>query len=93
MTKTVARRVNVTGVDGLSIGTTKNAQGYQLKRYLVAYRKEHVPTNATFYFGENNSQYAAFVAATEFMKRVGYQLPDHRQLMAIYHDYHHEDLL
>jgi hypothetical protein len=49
------RKQNITGIKGLSIGTTKNSKGDQLTRYCVNYKNGEQCVGRSFYFGSNNS--------------------------------------
>lgn len=61
------RKQNITGIKGLSIGTTKNSKGDQLTRYCVNYKNGEQCVGRSFYFGSNNSQIDAFKSAIEYM--------------------------
>ena len=62
----MARKTNVTGIKGLSIGATKNDRGYATTRYTVNY-KDGKPKAQSYYFGARQSQKDAFDKEIEFM--------------------------
>lgn len=64
----MARKTNITGIKGLSIGSTKNNRGYSMTRYTVNHKTEAGKYKAkSFYFGRNCSQKEAFSKAIEYM--------------------------
>lgn len=95
MQKMTARKHNVTGVAGLSLGTTKNDRGYTLHRYCVNFKDEdNNPAGASFYFGKNKSQFSAFLDACEFLKELGEDIVTSKAaLKKIYTEFNHESLI
>lgn len=67
----MARKTNVTGLKGLSIGSTKNNRGYEMSRYSVNYSVDGKPKSKSFYFGRNKMQHEAFNLAFDFMLDIG----------------------
>ncbi len=63
----MARKTNVTGIKGLSIGTITNDRGYSMTRYVVNYKLEGKNKGKSYYFGARQSQIDAFNKACEFM--------------------------
>lgn len=90
----MARRYNVTGIQKLSLGTTKNNRGYVLKRYLInAYDDEGNRISKSFYFGVKCTQMDAFLVACQFLKESGEKLPGVSKLKAIFKQYGHDSIL
>lgn len=88
----MARKTNVTGIKGLSIGSTKNDRGYLLARYLVNFKSEGKYKSKSFYFGKNLTQREAFNKACEYMMEIGL-LADDFECDGVYLDFKHENLL
>lgn len=64
----MARRSNITGIKGLSIGSTKNNRGYSMTRYTVNHKTTEGKYKAkSFYFGRNCNQKEAFNKAIDYM--------------------------
>ncbi len=90
----MARKTNVTGIKGLSIGATKNDRGYATSRYTVNYKLEgkSKAKAKSFYFGARQSQIDAFNKACEFM--LEYELiEDDLDYSKIYKKFKHEKLV
>ncbi|MEW4367632.1 hypothetical protein ABVT42_19325 [Aliikangiella sp. GXAS 306] len=84
----MARKINVTGIKGLSIGRTKNDRGYELSRYCVT-----KPSPKSFYFGKNKRQYDAYLIACEYLIENGLLNSTKKHLKKIYIEYRHEYLI
>jgi len=88
----MARKHNITGIKGLSIGSTKNDRGYTLNRYIVNYSDSGKSKAKSFYFGARQSQINAFNKACEFMLDIGL-IDDDVNCQDIYNEFKHESLL
>lgn len=92
--KILARKSNITGIQSLSIGTTKNSKGYLLTRYQVNYRiGAYNYIYGCFYFGKNTKQIDAFYKACELLFNSGADVGTKRKWSRIYKQYKHEKLL
>ena len=80
-----------TGIEGLTISTTRNAMGQRLSRYVVTVPKV---TRKSFYFsGKAKLQETAFLEAIQYMKRHDLFVGSMRDAMYLYRRYDHEWLL
>jgi len=91
---TKARKNNVTGLKGLSIGKTRNDRGHVLSRYSINYKNaDGVPACHSFYFGVNTPQKGAFNAACDFLEELNNENLSMRKRNKVYADYDHENLV
>jgi hypothetical protein len=67
MGKDIARRLNITGIKGLSIGAFEDRNGRKVTRYIVNYKDDGKKKGRSFYFGARKTQIDAFKSACEFM--------------------------
>ena len=90
----MARKHNITGIEGLSIGSTKNDRGYNLTRYIVNYKDSNTKKARakSFYFGARQIQINAFREACAFMVEVEL-IDDNLDCVAIYKKFRHEKLV
>ena len=82
-----ARKINVTGIKYLSIGSTKNGKGHRLTRYTVNYKGKAT----SFYFGFNQRQRVAFDSACDYLEGVSGQIIENRT--SIFDEYKHTSLV
>lgn len=85
----VARKHNVTGIKKLSLGTTKNNRGYELRRYCVNHESEC----KSFYFGEKQTQKSAFLKAVLYMIDRGICDVSVDEALVLYAEKQHENLI
>ncbi len=88
----MARKHNITGIKGLSIGSTRNDRGYVITRYTVNYRANDKNKAKSFYFGVRQSQIDAFKKACAFMLEIDL-IDDDLDCMGIYKKFRHEKLV
>jgi len=88
----MARKTNITGIKGLSIGSTKNDRGYVTTRYTVNHKIDSKNKAKSFYFGARQTQFDAFKKACEFMFENGL-IDDDFDYLKIYKKFKHESLL
>lgn len=89
--KNIARKLNVTGIAGLSIGTTRNSKGYLLKRYSVnTQNSDGKKICASFYFGKNTTQGTAYRNACKYLsQKTNLNVPTSTRLKQIYNVFDH----
>jgi hypothetical protein len=89
--RSMARKHNITGIAGLSIGETKNDRGYSMTRYTVNHKVDGKAKAKSFYFGARQSQKDAFIKACAYMLESGL-IEESLDPMSIYIEFGHSRL-
>lgn len=93
-TKTGARRTNVTGIEGLSIGAYKTKHGNNIVRYIVCTKDESgTPRHKSFRIKHDEPQFAAFNRACDFIQSITIFTIKKSDRERAYVSYDHESLI